>query len=129
MPRLAGELPHSRQSKGQTAGARSNFSRGFISSVGITPENSVPQSLSFCVFEVSQESPVVGVSVLWAPGCIWNLKLTHLSARATLGRIPVPGSGQEICVASGILAVHSEKKNMVVSRGKLPNSPNSFEFH
>lgn len=95
VPRLPGELPHSRQAKGQTAGVRSNFSREFISSVGSTPENYVPQSISFCVFEVSQENTVAGVSVLWAPGCIWTLGLTHLSARATLGRIPVPGSVQE----------------------------------
>lgn len=47
-------------------------------------------------------------------------------ARATLGGIPLPGSVQEICVASGILALNPE--NVVVSRGKLPNNPNSFDF-
>lgn len=127
VPMLPGELPHSRQAKGQTAGASSNFSREFISSIVITPENSVPQSLSFCVFEATHKNTVVGVCVMWTPGCICNLVLTHLSAWATLGRSPVPGSVQQICLASGILALNTE--NMVVNRGKLPNNPNSFDFH
>lgn len=42
-PGPPGELPHSRQAKGQEAGAQSNFSGEFVAGVGIAPENSVAQ--------------------------------------------------------------------------------------
>lgn len=123
--RLTGELPCSRQAKGQTASTRSNFPRELISSIGITPE--ATEFILLWVWGLQRKQWQKWV-VLWVPGWIWTLLvLTHLFARATLGGIPLPGSVQKICVASGILALNPE--NVVVSRGKLPNNPNSFDVH